>query len=112
MNRSLLICAVAAIASGCASTSKMAKPLTDFTAATTEAMRVTTAALTTVQAVDQDSQAIERSLAEKTPQSLREQDVKQILRPDDLLQRQLALQALSTYAATLKALSTVDKSAD
>jgi hypothetical protein len=105
-----LACAIGAALFGCASTSKMAKPLNEFSAITSDSTTVTTAVLTVVQSVDQESQAIE--LTREPPKSLKEGIVQPIFRPNDLLQRQLALQSLATYAATLKALATVDRSAD
>ena len=103
-------CAVFLIGIGCSSTSKMAKPLGDFSAATSEASTVTTSALSIVQSADQDAVVTKASAAKLT--SLKEKDVPAFFHPNDLLQRQLALQALTTYAATLKTLSGVDKSAD
>jgi len=88
----------------------MAKPLGDFSSATSDTTTTTSSVLSVVQAVDQDSQAIEA--AKNPPASLKEKDVHPIFGPNDLLQRQLALQSLATYAATLKSLSGVDRSGD
>jgi len=106
----LLLTAGAAllVSISCSSTSKMAKPLSDFSAATSEITTVTTSALPMVQAADQDEVVLKASQGT----SLKEKDIPEFFRPNDLLQRQLTLQALSTYAATLKALSGVDRSAD
>lgn len=95
---------------GCTTTSKMAKPLGDFSAATSDTTTVTTSTLTIVQTVDQEAQATKA--AASAPKELKEDLVKEFFRPNDLMQRQLALQALSNYAATLKALAGVDRSAD
>lgn len=86
----------------------MARPLGDFSAATSDATSVTTAALSIVQAADQDEMVTKGSKLS----SLREGSLPEFLHPNDVLQRQLVLQALSTYAATLKTLSGVDRSAD
>lgn len=104
----LTVCAALLVPISCSSTSKMAKPLGDFSAATSETTTVTTSALSIVQAADQDEVVLKVSQGT----SLKEKDIPEFLRPNDLLQRQLTLQALSTYAATLKALSGVDRSAD
>jgi hypothetical protein len=88
----------------------MAKSLGDFSAATSDTATVTTSALSIVQSADQDAVVTKASAANLT--SLKEKDVPAFFHPNDLLQRQLALQALTTYAATLKTLSGVDKSAD
>ena len=104
----LTACAALFISVGCTTTSKMAKPLSDFSVATTDATTVTTFALSIVQAADQEEAIINASKLTE----LREEDVLPVFRPNDLLQRQLTLQALSTYAATLKSLSGVDRSAD
>jgi hypothetical protein len=90
------------------STSKMAKPLSDFSAAISEATTVTTSALSIVQAVDQDYAVLRASRGT----SLKEKDIPGFLHPNDLLQRQLALETLSTYAVSLKTLSDADRSAD
>jgi hypothetical protein len=99
------------ISVGCTTTSKMAKPLSDFSTATSDTTTVTTSALLMAQAADQERTIV--VAAKKTDlTTLQEPDVPQFFAPNDLLQRQLALQALSTYAATLKTLSGVDRSAD
>ena len=86
----------------------MAKPLTDFSAATSDAATITTASLTLVQSADQDEAVIKASKLSE----LKEGSIPEFFRPEDLLQRQLAVQALATYATTLKMLATTDKSAD
>jgi hypothetical protein len=90
------------------STCKMAKPLSNFSAAISEATTVTTSALSFVQAVDHD----EAVLRAARGMSLKENDFPEFLSLDDLLRRQLVLQALATYAASLETLSGVDRSAD
>ena len=55
----VLVWAIFVLPIGCASTSKMAKPLSEFSAATSDATAATTSALAIVQSVDQESQAIE-----------------------------------------------------
>src|SRR5581483_5832954 len=102
--------AVALAFTGCTTTSKMAKPLGDFSAATSDTTTVSTAALSIVQAIDQEAQVTKA--AASGPKQLKEDLVKEFFRPNDLLQRQLALNALANYAATLKALAGVDRSAD
>ena len=106
----LIACAALLVPISCSSTSKMAKPLGDFSAATSDAATVTTSALSIVQSADQDAVVTKAAAAKLT--SLKEKDVPAFFHPNDLLQRQLALQTLTTYAATLKTLSGVDKSAD
>lgn len=106
----LLVGATALVSFGCASGSKMAKPFGDFSAATSDATTATTTALSLAQSVDQESQAIEQMRT--PPEELKENVVKPIFRPNDLLQRQLALQGLAAYATTLKTLAAVDRSAD
>ncbi len=106
----LTACAALLVQISCSSTSKMAKPLSDFSAATSDTTTVTTSALSVVQSADQDAVVIKAAAAKLT--SLKEKDVPAFFHPNDLLQRQLALQALTTYAATLKTLSGVDRSAD
>lgn len=92
----------------CATQSKMAKPLTDFNAATADATSATTSGLTLVQSADQDEAVVNASKLTE----LKEGKLPEFFRPEDLLQRQLALQALNAYATTLKTLATTDKSAD
>jgi hypothetical protein len=106
--RLIVACAALLVLIGCSSTSKMAKPLGDFSAATSDATTLTTAALSIVQSADQDEEILKASKGG----SLKEPDVQPFFRPADLLQRQLTLQALSTYAAALKTLAGTDRSAD
>jgi hypothetical protein len=86
----------------------MAKPLSDFSTASSDTTTVTTSALTIVQSADQDETVLKASKLS----SIKEKDIPELFRPEDLLQRQLTLQALSSYATTLKTLSGVDRSAD
>jgi hypothetical protein len=90
------------------SPSKMTKALNEFSAATSEATSVTTSALSIVQAVDQDEAILRASGGNR----LRESDFPTFFQPDDLIQRQLILQSLSTYVAALAALSSADTSND
>jgi hypothetical protein len=104
----LVVCATFPVLVCCSSTSKMSKPLTDFNAATTETTTVTTSVLAVVQTADQEEAVLKASKLKV----LKERDIPEFLRPNDLLQRQLTLQALSTYTITLKTLAGVDRSAD
>jgi hypothetical protein len=101
-------CAALLVLVGCSSTSRMAKSLADFSAATADATTSTTVALSIVQSADQDEEVLKASKGG----SLKEPDIQPFFRPSDLLQRQLTLQALSTYAAGLKTLAGTDRSAD
>src|ERR1017187_118600 len=103
-----ILAAFAVLLTSCATTSKMAKPLNQFSNAATDATTITASALTVVQNADQDEGVIKASKLT----SLKEKDVPEFFRPEDLLQRQLVLQALGNYATTLKTLSGVDRSAD
>ena len=85
-----ILAAFAVLLTSCATTSKMAKPLNQFSNAATDATTITASALTVVQNADQDEGVIKASKLT----SLKEKDVPEFFRPEDLLQRQLVLQAL------------------
>jgi hypothetical protein len=103
-----IFAAFAVLLTSCATSSKMAKPLSQFSNAATDATTITASALTVVQNADQDEGVINASKLTE----LKERDVPEFFRPEDLLQRQLVLQGLANYATALKTLSGLDRSAD
>ena len=95
---------------GCATTSRLAKPLGDYSAATTDANTMIGATLVSVGTLDQKVQSTPWFIESNNLTELRESAFSPFLRPDDLLQRELAAQALCTYAAKLKELAGINGS--
>jgi len=92
--------------SSCASTSRMAGPLTSFSSATGEAVVASRAALDTIQTVDIEKSAYNAA----TENELSEKLFPPFLTIGDVQQRVLVLDALATYANKMKQLAGLNKS--
>lgn len=95
--------------SSCASTSRMAIPLTNFSTSVAETTVATKAALGTMQSVDMEKLAYEVSTK---PEKLSEKSFQWFMSSDDVYQRILVLDALAAYAGKMKELSGLDKNED
>ena len=91
-------------AAGCAPLSTSEKPLASFALSVEGTTNATATAFTLIQAADLD-QLTARASAKS---ALKEREFDFLLNPQDLLQRRLALQALSVYAEKLQALSRLE----
>jgi hypothetical protein len=104
--RSILFAILALLISSCASTSRMADPLTIFSSATGEAAVATKAALDTIRTVDIEKSAYNASSKDE----LSEESFPPFLTIGDIQQRVLVLDALATYANKMKQLAGLNKS--